>query len=212
MKTLRRVSTVFGAVIAVALMCGATALAQERPAPATSAHDPQESDKARGDGIKVHGHWAIDVRNPDGTLSSHNEFENALIDGAQALAVILSRAAPVGFWRLRLLGNEQLCTDDGVARYACSINEPGDLINPSDPRWLFHNLQLSAPTGPSGAYLGTLELSGSVTVSFAGSIEYVEAIVLNASVFVSFSGRTLVTPIQVAAGQTVFVRVTYSFS
>jgi len=27
----------------------------------------------------VHGHWTIDVREPDGTLVSHNEFENALV-------------------------------------------------------------------------------------------------------------------------------------
>ena len=210
MKTLRRVSTVFGAVIAVALMCPATALAQERPAPATSAHDPQESDKARGDGIKVHGHWAIDVRNPDGTLSSHNEFENALINGGQALAVILSKAAPVGVWRVRLLAGDGVCTDDGVRRYVCSISEPADVFG--DPRWVFPNLQLSAPRDSSGQLLGTLELTGNATVSFAGSIDYVEAIVQNPSVFVSFSGKSLATPIEVAPGQTIHVRLTYSFS
>src|SRR5713226_6208411 len=30
------------------------------------------------EGIKVHGHWTIDVRNPDGTLVTHREFENSL--------------------------------------------------------------------------------------------------------------------------------------
>ena len=38
----------------------------------------------------MHGHWVIDVRNPDGTLASHVEFENALTQGgADVLAMIL---------------------------------------------------------------------------------------------------------------------------
>jgi hypothetical protein len=31
--------------------------------------------------IKVHGHWVIDLRNPDGTLADHREFENSLAVG-----------------------------------------------------------------------------------------------------------------------------------
>src|SRR5439155_9641455 len=49
-----------------------------------------------GDGIKVHGHWTIDVRNPDGALASHNEFENALEPGgASALSGLLGRSSTV---------------------------------------------------------------------------------------------------------------------
>ena len=29
-------------------------------------------------GIKVHGHWTIEVRNPDGSVATHREFENSL--------------------------------------------------------------------------------------------------------------------------------------
>ena len=29
------------------------------------------------EGIKVHGHWTIEVRDPDGTLVTHREFEKA---------------------------------------------------------------------------------------------------------------------------------------
>ena len=39
----------------------------------------------------VHGHWTIDVRNPDGKLGSHTEFENALQpQGADILTGLLS--------------------------------------------------------------------------------------------------------------------------
>jgi len=33
------------------------------------------------EGITVHGHWTIEVRNPDGTLVRHVEFENSLDPG-----------------------------------------------------------------------------------------------------------------------------------
>ena len=34
--------------------------------------------KGTQEGIKVHGHWTIEVRNPDGKVVTHTEFENAL--------------------------------------------------------------------------------------------------------------------------------------
>lgn len=37
--------------------------------------------KGNHEGIQVHGHWIIEVKNPDGTLVSHTEFENALSPG-----------------------------------------------------------------------------------------------------------------------------------
>jgi hypothetical protein len=37
--------------------------------------------KGQHEGINVHGHWTIEVRNPDGKVASHTEFENALSPG-----------------------------------------------------------------------------------------------------------------------------------
>ena len=50
-------------------------------AQATAAETPAAKPPAKGDreGIKVHGHWTIEVRNPDGSLDKHIEFENALV-------------------------------------------------------------------------------------------------------------------------------------
>ena len=40
-----------------------------------------------GQGIQVHGWWSIDVRNQDGSLGSHTEFENSLWAGQGDLAL-----------------------------------------------------------------------------------------------------------------------------
>lgn len=61
-----------------------------------------EAGKTGGEGIKIHGHWVIDLKNPDGKVVEHREFENSLttatgeaIAGSQILAALLSgNAAP----------------------------------------------------------------------------------------------------------------------
>lgn len=37
--------------------------------------------RGQSEGITVHGHWVIDVRNPDGKLVNHVEFENSIDPG-----------------------------------------------------------------------------------------------------------------------------------
>jgi hypothetical protein len=61
---------------------------------ATSTVSPEEKRAANGakDGIVVHGHWTIVVKNPDGSIAARQEFENALdpIEGADLLTGLLS--------------------------------------------------------------------------------------------------------------------------
>jgi len=45
--------------------------------------------KPGAEGLKVHGHWIIDLRNADGTIAEHRDFENSLL-GPTALLQILS--------------------------------------------------------------------------------------------------------------------------
>jgi hypothetical protein len=47
------------------------------PGTPTAAREGQNS-RGKNEGIKIHGYWKIDVRDPDGKLVSHTEFENAL--------------------------------------------------------------------------------------------------------------------------------------
>jgi hypothetical protein len=59
--------------------------------------------RAQEQGIKVHGRWTIDVRNPDGTLSSRHEFDNALTaGGAVYLARLLGRDGVPTRWVIQL--------------------------------------------------------------------------------------------------------------
>lgn len=65
----------------------------------------EEADTAAGqekgphEGIQVHGHWVIEVRNPDGTMTAQREFENSITPyGMEALVALLNgQASSTGF-------------------------------------------------------------------------------------------------------------------
>ena len=38
-------------------------------------------------GVEMHGHWVIDVKNPDGTIAEHRDFENTITGYGQELLV-----------------------------------------------------------------------------------------------------------------------------
>ena len=51
----------------------------------------EPTQRGPSEGIKVHGHWEMEVRNPDGTLVTRREFENELHSfGKSKLASVLS--------------------------------------------------------------------------------------------------------------------------
>ena len=55
-----------------------------QPAPATPSGGNHE-------GVKMHGHWVIDVKNPDGTIAEHRDFENTITGyGQELLAGLIS--------------------------------------------------------------------------------------------------------------------------
>lgn len=78
--------------------------AAEPAAPAQAA----EAAKPGNDGIKIHGHWVLEVKNPDGKLVERREFDNSLVTGApgtggapwptgeQLMAALLSGNATAG--------------------------------------------------------------------------------------------------------------------
>jgi hypothetical protein len=82
----------------------------------------------QGDGITVHGHWTIDIHNPDGALASHHEFENALVpvSGATSLSGLLARSfAPTG-WQLELSAAD----GTGACARAASTGQPTLTVTP----------------------------------------------------------------------------------
>jgi len=179
--------------------------------------------KGPREGITVHGHWVIDVRNPDGTLVSHRDFENALFaDGPKLLAGLLTHSKSMGFWIIQLYGDSASpCgshTAGGTIRpNPCQVVEPA--LNGSSSFVTSRNLVVSA--GGAG---DTVTLTGSVQASTVGSLTRVETQALACE-----AGPTLpwcdipstqsypftsatIAPIAVAANQIIQVTVTFSFS
>ena len=192
----------------------------------------QERGEPTKDGIKVHGHWTIDVRKADGTLVSHNEFENALTStGGLGLAQLLARTYTVGGWGIVLDGG--LCAGQ-LTGGMCIIQEPSA---PAGAGQDSSDLSVSVP--PAGqANAGLLVLKGSVKAQFAGQITTVRTrqssclpsisqgnvveltesqcaaiayMLLTPSIF-DVTARTLASPVPVDAGQFVQVTVVLSFS
>ena len=65
-----------------------------KPAVAADEEESSTSQKPGDEGIKVHGHWIIDVKDKDGKLVEHRDFHNALVaDGATALISLLTGQA-----------------------------------------------------------------------------------------------------------------------
>lgn len=177
------------------------------------------------EGIKVHGHWTIDIKNADGTLASHHEFENALVlpDADRLLTAILSRNFTVGGWILRLTsGNPQTqpCADpSGGGRSDCVIRES---IAPS-AQGTGESTNLRVHVSPG------LQLTGSISSTTIGSSE-VQTVGSEVAVcdeqtapanctsanrigpVSAFSRHTLPAPIHVVAGQIIQVTVEFRFS
>jgi len=171
------------------------------------AQGPQE-------GIKVHGHWVIDVRNPDGTLASHAEFENSLMpQGAETLARILGRTADnlLG-WTVALLPSSgaPFGSSSGIGMWAEIYESRVAVVYGSELPWTFRSLVIAQVDA-------TLVLKGTATASANGQINDVVTL-LNYALAVDdfeghpFSGTRLPAPIALAAGQNIQVTVTLSFS
>ncbi|HET6959298.1 MAG TPA: hypothetical protein VFI56_22055 [Vicinamibacterales bacterium] len=191
-----------------------------QPAAIAGAGAPQE-------GITVHGHWVVDIRNPDGTLASHLDFENALTpSGAQTVAGLLSRQYGAGTWMVILYGGPN-------ATPAAPCPQPPNALGlpapPGAPCILGEASFFSGATPPPGVGVVTLNhgpstvsLTGSVQATANGTIGMVESHLLcpapagscqDADMFGNvFSAAVLQTPQTVAANQVIQVSVTFSFS
>jgi hypothetical protein len=209
------------------LLAAASSAALLAQAPA-----PNPSGRSQ-DGIKVRGHWTIDVKNADGSLVSRHEFDNALVTGQNGgdfvLAGLLGRTvARVASWTV-ILSREPvppggwssngpcLLTDDILAY--CEIREGPD---PGVVAGLFGGLIVSTPSGPNH----TLVLSGSATIhpgrvppTVSRSIGAVSTRLdvcltqdCSDSRSLPFSARALPSPVPVLPTQVVQVTVVFSFS
>jgi len=199
----------------------------EEPAPVAG---QKASSDGRHEGIKVHGHWTIEVRNPDGTVVTHREFENALSPptGPQLLVSLLNaQGAALSqpfLWGVILTGSSALggsatsCGGHDCLILQAGGGETGGSI-PGLITWDSSDLIATAPTG-SSANAGSYVLSGSVMAPATTAIAAVSTETLSSSggfgvsppVISTFTGTNLRSPISVSAGQTIAVTVIISFS
>lgn len=150
-------------------------IAAATPAKAAPALQPAAASGAKPggnhEGITVHGHWVIEVKNPDGTVTARREFENSLSsggngNGAGLLAALLGRSLSAGSWNVVLYaGNYAFDVSEansGSATYCQNVfNQNASALS------CFSSLSIAAPTFNTNAGLGsgtTLTLTGSFTV------------------------------------------------
>lgn len=85
---------------------------------------PQTHAQARHEGIQLHGHWTVDVRNPDGALAAHREFENELIPNqGRLLSWLLTGIRFANGWSIHLGDSANtLCADN--CRLSTTVQNP----------------------------------------------------------------------------------------
>lgn len=195
------------------VLCAVNAFA-ELPA-ATPSGDQQS--------IEVHGHWLIEIYNPDGSLDRVVEFENALVvDGGIMLAMLLDRGRTFGGWAMELQASEgfyNLCEDVGTGdREPCVLCENG-VTWPDET----HGTNVTVTRNS-----GQLTISGSLIPTITGDIWRVSTLVKGCLETISptacktdgtatttatvFTSHTFGVGEVVQAGQQVQVTVTLTFS
>jgi hypothetical protein len=203
----------------------ATAKAQSKQAQGEESESSVAEEKSSRDGshegIKVHGHWTIEVKNPDGTVVTHREFENSLYPsfGASFLAQVLGRQITPGAWYLTLDGSVPPCSSP-VGGTRCSIFETGFSITITS--YVFQTL--SSTVGAAGSLIlsGTAVAGQNGTIDTVGSHNFSCALGVSLATCLSgtvtpltpytFTSATLSPAVNVSPGQTIAVTVNISFS
>jgi hypothetical protein len=82
-------------LVAMVFTLAGSSRAQAQSTKPQSARARESSPKGQHEGITVHGHWTIEVRNPDGKVVTHREFENSVVpgNGPEALETMI-----LGVW------------------------------------------------------------------------------------------------------------------
>jgi hypothetical protein len=200
-----------GAFCLVALLGASTAFAQQ-PAPASPSAPPKPAMHAASteneqetprptrpgnQGIKVHGHWKIDVREKDGTFVKTIEFDNSLVTpnsadtvlsqmmaGQFALAglyVQANTAAGVssGGTAAGVCGNSGLGNNVGCAMIPGSLTNGLIAFNTCNLVACFVGLtQTYVPYNSSTAAAAYFRLQGSFNTASAGTITNVQTYIV----------------------------------
>jgi hypothetical protein len=190
-------------VVLLAMSCAALGFGQA-----------EEKDPGGKGDIKVHGHWLLQVRNPDGSVASRHEFENSLVTsnnlfaaGPFGLAQLLTGQAYASQWIVALTNSITAC---------CAVFSIQQTPCPGTP-------SCSPLTVTQTANLAGLVLQGtSAPAAAAATIStvatYFFACPLSQSPSQCFASEPLViftaanANLSLQTGQAVTVTVTFSFS
>src|SRR5579871_6654695 len=140
----------------LAVTCAALALGQSKPEqkPAEekeskpqstkpAAASAEKEDNGNHEGIKVHGHWVLQIRNRDGSVASRREFDNSLAtgpnNGGAALSQILAGVVVVRPWFVQFSSGGKAVLGVTTAQTSCGYpcsnfltidfnSEPGQLV------------------------------------------------------------------------------------
>ena len=119
------------------------------------------------EGITVHGHWTIEVRDEHGAVVERSEFENALTtDGGEMFTKLLARQETPSDWEIQVSSTAglEVCEQPaGTPTGTCVISEQTSSITGNQ---YFNNLTLAvAPVAPF-----KLTFSGNIIAQRTGEI------------------------------------------
>ena len=220
-------TTAFGQQPAIAPKAANASTEEEASAPS----------KPGTEGIKVHGHWLIDLKDKDGKVIEHRDFNNSLfISGADILAKLISGQSVMGSLQISAGGfiiyrpdipNHGLnsCNSTPPASAACVPNLTISYTHFDVPNNIPNSLvTLNGSFTPTAATVVSSVGTNSVACALSQqpttpallteSPARCAALDFDAGVGsqASFFTGTNITPINVAAGQTLAITVVLSFS
>jgi hypothetical protein len=207
----KKISLLALAAVVVALGAASALGAFSRGGAQAAATAPSSVNKV---GVKVHGHWTLQVRTPAGRVVRTYRFHNDLFlpFAAGELTTNLIGSGTNGPWQVLLTGSPQACLNGN----SCGISEPG-----AEPAgFQGHNTYNLTKTTISGGF----RLRGSVVADQAGSIGNVHTYLSHCQKTVApadchgdngwsrITQRVLPALVPVEAGQQVLATVDITFS
>ncbi len=239
----RRLGSAAAALLVLGVALVSQAQAQNsaaKPAPVKRTAPAAQKSAPRGlnTAIKVHGHWVIDVKNPDGTVAQHREFENSLVTGGAGdtiLANVLTASVVPATWAVILPG---ACTNASDGGPDCELIQasgpvsgacyPGSITIP--PACSVSLSVAAGGVGCSGCGATSVVMSGALLNAPSGQITEVRSFLYGCpltngsmsptcgtngftpfSIESSFTDAKLANAIPVVGGQTIQVNVTFTF-
>ena len=155
----------------IAVAPAATATVSTPVATSPAATDEKPAAKGQHEGIVVHGHWIIEVKNPDGTTVARQEFENAIdpVSGADILTGLLSGDYVAGGFFINLSGPSGLCAN--VSGVIFGQTGPSGCLIVDARNTVFGSASCSSSLGGacgSLTYSPTSSVPGSTTAAVSG--------------------------------------------